>query len=92
MVTNKPLMLSLPNETYICHAGLFPQWSIKKGLKLSARISQKLQSDNWPSLLEKMYEPTDNVWSPNLKGHAKDNFIINAFTRMRYVTPMACLN
>ncbi len=83
---SKPLAYQLDDNTLICHAGLYPQWTFKKALRYSRRISEKLQSEHWCKLLNDMYKPTTNHWSSDLKGVDKDNFIINAFTRMRFLT------
>lgn len=83
---SKPLAHQLDNNTLVCHAGLYPQWGFKKALRYSKRISEKLQSEQWCKLLSDMYKPTTNQWSSDLTGVAKDNFIINAFTRMRFLT------
>lgn len=88
----QPLALQLSPDTLVTHAGLYPQWSINKALKFSQRIHDKLVADEWVNLLANMYRPTTNQWQQGLSGTEKDNFIINAFTRMRFLTTDGELN
>ena len=81
----KPLAVSPAKKILISHAGLYPTWSVKKALKLSSEVQTSLQSDQIEDLLCNMYGNLPSKWDKNLKGHARNRFIINAFTRMRYV-------
>jgi bis(5'-nucleosyl)-tetraphosphatase (symmetrical) len=89
---NKPLALMVDANTLITHAGLYPVWSFKTALGLSAEVSNELQNQDWKSLLAKMYEDTPATWSPALSNIRRWRFIINAFTRMRYVENQSQLN
>ena len=82
---SKPLALAIDDNTLISHAGLYPQWSMQQALKLSAECSALLQSPNWQSHLAQMYGNKPDKWQENLSGHERWRFIINAFTRMRYM-------
>ncbi|MGJ8681561.1 symmetrical bis(5'-nucleosyl)-tetraphosphatase [Paraglaciecola sp.] len=88
----KPLALALNSKTLICHAGLYPNWSVKQGLKYSKEVSRQLRSDNWQSFLTDMYGSKPKIWSEELKGADRTRFIINAFTRMRYIEEHTALN
>ena len=89
---NKPLALMIDKNTLMTHAGLYPSWSFKTALSLSAEVSQKLQNEDWKSLLEKMYGNTPSTWSPALTNIPRWRFIINAFTRMRFIENQSQLN
>ncbi|MCF2949707.1 symmetrical bis(5'-nucleosyl)-tetraphosphatase [Paraglaciecola aquimarina] len=88
----KPLALTLDKQTLICHAGLYPQWSIKQGVKYSKEISQILGSSQWKIFLANMYGSQPNIWHDKLKGAERNRFIVNAFTRMRFLEQKSALN
>lgn len=82
---HKPLALALDAHTIVTHAGLYPQWSIKQALALSQEVSTSLQASNWQKVLKNMYGETPYSWNTSLTGLTRCRFIINAFTRMRYL-------
>jgi len=81
----KPLAVSPLKNTLITHAGLYPKWSIKKARKLSLEVEAQLQGKHLEKFLNNMYGNLPNVWSKDLKEYARFRFIVNAFTRMRFV-------
>lgn len=81
----KPLALSITPQTLLTHAGLYPHWSFNKALAYSAEISRQLQSNNWRLLLKNMYGSEPRLWQDTLKEYPRWRFIINAFTRMRFL-------
>lgn len=81
----QPLAIELDEHTLLTHAGLYPDWSIKQATALSGEVSQILRSKDWLSLLNSMYGNQPDVWSVNLSGPERHRFIVNAFTRMRYL-------
>jgi len=66
------------------HAGLPPQWSIKKSLKRAAEVEAVLQSDNWRDFFKHMYGNEPDTWSKDLTGWKRLRYITNCFTRLRY--------
>ena len=88
----KPLALMIDKNTLMTHAGLYPLWSFETALELSAEVGEQLQSSDWKSLLEKMYDNSPSMWVPELKDYSRWRFIINAFTRMRFIENHAQLN
>lgn len=87
-----PLALAFNNNTLISHAGLYPQWSFAKALTYSAEISEQLKGKKWQSLLLNMYGNEPNNWKNTLKNNERRRFIVNAFTRMRYLNKDYALN
>ena len=81
----KPLAMNINDTTLVAHAGLYPTWSFDKALELSAEISGALQSTQWQQLVKNMYGDKPNRWRDDLTGEARQRFIINAFTRMRFL-------
>lgn len=81
-----PLAAQVDDNTLVSHAGLYPKWSFKKALSLSAEIEHQLQGENWRALLKTMYGSESVRWEKKLEGVHRNRFIINAMTRMRYLT------
>jgi len=82
---SKHLAIKLDEHTLLSHAGLYPLWSFEKALSLSAEISEQLSGKQWRFLLQKMYNNEPLCWNKTLQGIPRWRFIINAFTRMRYI-------
>lgn len=66
------------------HAGLPPQWKLKKALKLAAEVEAVLRGDDFHDFLDNMYGNKPNLWDEKLKGWDRLRFIVNCFTRLRY--------
>ncbi len=80
----KPLAHYCPDlNTLMVHAGLPPQWTVKKTLKRAAEVEAALQQDNYHSFLKKMYGNTPDKWSGKLEGSDRLRFIVNCLTRVR---------
>lgn len=82
---NKPLALMADKHTLVTHAGLYPKWSTKKAVALSAEVSEQLQGKKWRDFLNVMYGNQPTVWSKTLAGPERLRFIVNALTRMRFI-------
>ncbi len=72
-------------ETMMVHAGLPPQWSVKKALRRAAEVESLLQSNRYQWVLKHMYGSRPTRWDGSLKGAGRIRFIINALTRMRMI-------
>lgn len=68
------------------HAGLLPQWSVKKALALGAEVETALRSTDYRDFLAHMYGNQPNVWDKNLQGFDRLRVITNAMTRLRVCT------
>ena len=88
----KPLAAIPQDGFFLSHAGLYPLWSERKALKLAQETSLYLKSDKWQGLLEYMYGNKEQRWTDDLRGLERHKFIIDAFTRMRFVDQKAVLN
>ena len=78
-------------RTVICHAGIYPGWTIKKARSYAHEVESVLRSDKYRAFLKKMYGNRPAVWKDSLSAHRRLRFIINAFTRMRYCTGKGAL-
>jgi len=89
---SKPLAAAPAPGFFLSHAGLYPLWSERKAFKLADETSHYLNSPQWHRLLEYMYGDEQMRWDDNLTGLARHKFVIDAFTRMRFVDKNAVLN
>ncbi len=72
-------------NTLLVHAGIPPQWSIKKTLVHAAEVESKLRSRSYVKFLAKIYGNTPDRWSGDLRGNKRLRFIVNCLTRIRMV-------
>ena len=71
----------------LVHAGIPPQWSLRKALKCAAEVETALRDDNLlPPFLDGMYGNEPAKWDSELKGVTRLRVITNYFTRMRFCT------
>jgi bis(5'-nucleosyl)-tetraphosphatase (symmetrical) len=79
-------------NTLMVHAGVPPQWSLKKILRRAAEVEATLSGGKYAKLLRHMYGDRPRRWSGDLNGFARQRFIINAFTRTRMIYKDGRLN
>ncbi|MCW8827371.1 MAG: symmetrical bis(5'-nucleosyl)-tetraphosphatase [Gammaproteobacteria bacterium] len=92
-LSQQPLMHHDADLGYaLVHAGLPPQWSIKKALKYAAEVEAVLTSNRLDEFFTNMYGDKPNRWSKNLEGWERIRFIVNCFTRIRFCTARGKLN
>ena len=83
-LAERPLLHN--DDTLRCtlvHAGIHPQWSLKRAKRLAKQLHRELKTDP-DKLLENMYGNTPRQWDKELDGHKLNRFAINVFTRMRF--------
>lgn len=73
-------------NTLMVHAGIPPQWTVRKTLKRAAEVEAVLRADDYADFLENMYGSKPDRWSGKLTGADRLRFIVNALTRMRMLT------
>jgi bis(5'-nucleosyl)-tetraphosphatase (symmetrical) len=81
----RPLMHSAPGYAMV-HAGLLPQWSVAKALKLAREVESALAASHYREFLRHLYGSTPDEWSDALAGWDRLRVIVNAMTRMRFCT------
>jgi bis(5'-nucleosyl)-tetraphosphatase (symmetrical) len=69
------------------HAGLLPQWSIEKGLRLAKEVEAALAVPAYREFLKNMYGSQPDHWTDSLAGWDRLRVIVNAMTRLRFCTP-----
>jgi len=81
---NRPLAhYSKKLNTLLVHAGIPPQWTVKKTLARAAEVEKRLQGDNYVRFLKRMYGNAPDRWSGDLRGTRRLRVIVNCLTRMR---------
>lgn len=70
-------------NTLMVHAGVPPQWTIKKTLKRAKEVETELQGNDYDAFLDDLYGDKPRRWSGKLEGTKRLRFIVNALTRMR---------
>lgn len=81
----QPLLHHEHGHTMV-HAGIPPQWSIKKAGKYAREVEAVLRSPACTDFLKHMYGNLPDVWSDDLTGMTRLRVITNYLTRMRYCT------
>ena len=69
------------------HAGLLPQWTVRKALALAGEVQAALAAKTYREFLANMYGSMPERWSDSLEGWDRLRAIVNAMTRMRFCTP-----
>ena len=77
---------------YMVHAGLPPQWEILQAQELASEVSQFLNSGEYLTFIKVMYGNTPALWDENLTGNDRLRFIVNCFTRIRFLNDKHELN
>lgn len=90
----QPLLLADATQSLVVtHAGIHPQWSIDEAANYAQEVELVLRSNNFVQFLEQMYGNQPALWQANLSGIERWRFIVNVFTRMRYLEkPSLALN
>jgi bis(5'-nucleosyl)-tetraphosphatase (symmetrical) len=75
-----------PRGDLLVHGGLAPQWTPRQAAKLAREVEAVLRDDA-RTLFDSMYGNKPDKWDEKLRGMDRLRFVINVFTRMRYVAP-----
>lgn len=81
----QPLLHEEPDVQFMMlHAGLAPQWDRDTARRCAREFEQALRHDP-ERLFRTMYGDTPDRWHESLSGAERLRFIVNCFTRLRYV-------
>ena len=69
----------------LLHAGLPPQWTIAQALRCSSEVEAMLRGPQHREFFQHMYGDQPDHWDDELQGWDRLRFIVNCFTRLRYV-------
>lgn len=67
------------------HAGIPPDWSVRKARRLAQEVEAVLQSDQCVDFFRVMYGNKPDNWHKELQGMDRLRTIVNYLTRMRFV-------
>jgi len=70
----------------LVHAGIPPQWSIRKAIERAGEVEDVLRSEHCTEFFRAMYGNEPAVWSGDLRGMERLRVITNYLTRMRHCT------
>ncbi len=79
-------LFHLEGEWAMVHAGLLPNWTVGQAKRLSDEVSAALTAENYRDFLAHMWGSEPAVWQDDLSGWDRLRVVVNAMTRMRYVT------
>lgn len=79
-------LLHVEGDWAMVHAGLLPEWSIDQARSLAAEVEERLRAPDWKAFLHELFGNKPDNWHQGLNGWDRYRVIINAMTRMRYLT------
>lgn len=84
---HRPLLHHDPHcQITLIHAGVAPQWTLADAMACAREAENVLRDDDvFHDFLENMYGNNPDCWDPGLKHWDRMRFIINCFTRLRFV-------
>jgi bis(5'-nucleosyl)-tetraphosphatase (symmetrical) len=85
-VRTRPMM-HVEGGYAMVHAGLLPQWDLKKAASLAREVEHALAAPGYCDFLANMYGSEPARWSDSLVGWDRLRVIVNAMTRMRFCAP-----
>ncbi len=68
------------------HAGVLPQWSVKRALALAHEAESALRAPGYLDFLSHLYGSKPDLWQNQLDGWDRLRVIVNAMTRLRFCT------
>lgn len=82
---SRPLLHEHPSLN-ICmvHAGLAPQWDLSLARQCAREFERAMKRDP-AKLLDRLYGDQPDRWDDGLEGEERLRFIVNCFTRLRYL-------
>ncbi|NND65706.1 MAG: symmetrical bis(5'-nucleosyl)-tetraphosphatase [Gammaproteobacteria bacterium] len=90
---NQPLAhYDEPLNTLMIHAGLPPQWNLKRTLSCADEVQKQLRGDKHLKFIKRLYVNRPTKWRKRLRGMKRSRFITNAFTRTRFCEENGTLN
>ncbi|HEX7966307.1 MAG TPA: symmetrical bis(5'-nucleosyl)-tetraphosphatase [Gammaproteobacteria bacterium] len=85
---HRPLLHHDPELGYtLLHAGLPPQWDLAQAQACARELEMVLQGPGCLEFLRHMYGDRPDRWSAELAGMDRLRFIVNCFTRLRFIGP-----
>jgi len=67
------------------HAGISPNWTLEQAKEYAKEMEVALRGENIKTWLKNVYGNKPRRWDESLQSYARHRYILNAFTRMRFV-------
>lgn len=84
-------LFHVEGDMAMVHAGLLPCWDIEQAQTLSDEVSAALTAPDYVDFLANMWGSEPNCWHEGLGQWDRLRVVVNAMTRMRFVTPEGCM-
>ncbi|HTY98882.1 MAG TPA: symmetrical bis(5'-nucleosyl)-tetraphosphatase, partial [Rhodocyclaceae bacterium] len=84
-------LVHVEGEYAMVHAGLLPEWTVAKAQSLSDEVGTALTAANYKEFLANMWGSEPVRWQDDLAGWDRLRVVVNAMTRMRFVTPAGAM-
>lgn len=82
-----PLLHHDPHlNVVMTHAGIYPFWDLMEAKQYAIEAETHLHRSHSLSFFRDLFGNTPTVWNKSLEGMDRTRFIVNVFTRMRYLT------
>jgi bis(5'-nucleosyl)-tetraphosphatase (symmetrical) len=82
----RPLM-HVEDNFALVHAGLLPNWTVKRARELAGEVEAVLQGPRWIEFLGRLWGTEPTAWRDDLTGWDRLRVIVNAMCRMRMCSP-----
>jgi bis(5'-nucleosyl)-tetraphosphatase (symmetrical) len=79
-------LVHVEGDWAMVHAGLLPSWTVAQAKALSDEASAALMATDYRKFLAHMWGSEPSAWRDDLTGWDRLRVVVNAMTRMRYVT------
>jgi bis(5'-nucleosyl)-tetraphosphatase (symmetrical) len=79
-------LFHVENGWAMVHAGLLPNWDVVQAQALSDEVVAALTAPNYKDFLAHMWGSEPDAWRDDLSGWDRLRVVVNAMTRMRFVT------
>jgi len=80
-------LFHVEDEWALVHAGLLPCWDVEQAQELGEEVSNQLTASTYREFLAHMWGSEPAAWHDRLSGWDRLRVVVNAMTRMRFVTP-----
>ncbi|HVZ45995.1 MAG TPA: symmetrical bis(5'-nucleosyl)-tetraphosphatase [Ramlibacter sp.] len=74
------------------HGGVLPQWDAARVMALAGEVEEAVRGPDIAEFLRHMYGNEPDRWDDSLTGAARLRVIVNALTRVRFVTPEGAMD
>ncbi len=79
-------LFHVEGEYAMVHAGLLPEWDVDQAMALSDEVDAALNVATYRDFLANMWGSEPTRWHDDLAGWDRLRVVVNAMTRMRFVT------